>query len=510
MREEPRAPTEICALWLCGEGAPEAGHVAAALSLLTAAANEARERWPKILGNPAGVRILCPAAQPPPEALVESAKAAGCALTPIDSPLNFLIPQCDVAIVASPQDLPRAGLLPALILPSTADSVFWFDRGEAHPLVASVRRNEEPFLIATPVLIATAALAPPRGGHETRKLADYLAEDPDTHVGRRAYDLLLWLIGQRASTGGGPDNSWERALTLARQARPGALGAIEALQAAHARADALAVIFGKRWRSTLVARSLLLLLASVISGLTGAIFPKLSVVTIPVQVAITVLIFLDGRHAARDRWREKWLEYRRLAETLRTGRFLALCGVAPARAESPDWVDWMAHRAAAPFDQLTEAAAPAVLAHLASCEIGEQIAYHRDAFRRFSRLDQRIRRAAVIALGAFVLLGAMLGALALAPSLAPYHVIPLSLSAAMSLAFTAAPTLYATLNSVRRDLDVIRQAARSAEIAANLKRLAQAIANTPATAETGFAAALRAAEIMRNDVSSWHGAVEVL
>jgi hypothetical protein len=489
MREEPRAPTEICALWLCGAHAPEAGHVALALGLLAAAANEARERWPKILGNPAGVRIICPAAQTAPEALVESAKAIGSALLLIDGPLNFLAAQCDVAIVASPEDLPRAGLLPTLILPSSAESVFWFDRGEAHPLAASARRMDEPFSIATPALIATAALAPPRGAHETRKLADYLAEDRDAHAGRRAYDLLLWLIGQRTGSGGGPDNSWECARAAARQARPGALGTIEAMHAAYARADALALIFGKRWRSTLVARSLLLLLASVVSGLTGALFPKLSMVTIPIQVAVTVLIFIDGRHAARDRWREKWIEYRRLAEALRTGRFLALCGVAPGRA-----------------DALNDAAAPAVIAHLAGVEINEQIAYQRDAFRRFRRLDHRIRRAAVIALCAFVALGAALGALALAP----FDVISLSFTSTMSLAFTAAPALYATLNSVRRDLDVIRQAARSAEIAAGLKRLARAIASTPATAEAAGAAGLRAAEIMRNDVSSWHGAVEVL
>jgi hypothetical protein len=301
----------------------------------------------------------------------------------------------------------------------------------------------------------------------------------------------------------------QRTLAVARQARPGALGAVEAMHAAHTRADALALAFGKRWRSTLVARSLLLLLASVCSGLIGALFPRLSVVTIPIQAAVTVLIFIDGRRAARNRWREKWIEYRRLAEALRAERFLALCGVAPARASGSDWVDWMAHRAAraaAPFDVLGDAAAPAVIAHLTGVEIGEQIAYHRDAFRRFRRLDYRIRRAAVIALCAFVALGAALGALALAP----YQVIPVSFASAIGLAFTAAPMLYATLNSVRRDLDVIRQAARSAEIAAGLKRLARAIASAPATAEVGSAAGLRAAEIMRNDVSSWHGVIKVL
>ena len=508
MRGEPRVPTQICALWLCDARAPEIGRVEAALALLVAAANHARERWPRIFGEPAGARIICPEAQTPPQALIEAAKSIGCALSRIDGPANLLLAQCDLAIVGSAEDLSRAGLLPALILPSAADPAFRFDRGGARPFAAGARRNDQPLSIAAPELIAAAALAPPRGS-ETISLADYLAEDPDLNVGRHGYDMLLWLIGQRADAAGAPDDSWQRALAVARKARPGALGAVEAIRAAHARADALAIAFGKRWRSMLVARSFLLLLASVCSGLIGTLFSWLSVVTIPIQAAVTILIFVDERHAARNRWRDKWIEYRRLAETLRAERFLALCGVTPADAGEADWVEWLtrrAARAAAPFDALEDAAAPAVIAHLADVEIGGQIAYHRDAFRRFRRLDHRIRRAAVISLGVFVALGVALAAL----TLAHFKVISVSFTSAISLAFMAAPALYATLNSVRRDLDVVRQAARSAEIAADLKRLAGAMASAPASAQTAGAAGLRAAEIMRNDVSSWHGVVEVL
>ena len=509
MRGEPRVPAEICALWLCGARAPETERIAAALRLLIATSEHARERWPRIFGKLAGARIICPAAQAPPEALVKAAEAAGCALSIIDGPADLLLAQCDLAIVESSADLSRAGLLPALIVPATADPIFWFDKGRSHPLAATARRNDEPLSSVTPEAIASAALAPPRGRHEALGLADYLAEDSEVNVDRHGYDMLLWMIGRRADVAGRPDNSWERARAVAKLARPDALGAVEALRAAHARADALAIAFGKRWRSMLVARSFLLLLANICSGLLGTLFPSLSVATIPIQAAVTVLIFFDERHAARSQWRAKWIEYRRLAETLRARRFLALCGVAPARDVETDWVEWISRRAvraAAPFDALAEAAAPAVIAHLAEVEIGEQIAYHGDAFRRFRQLDRRIRRAAVIALCAFVALAA---ALAVLP-LAHFNFISVSFTSAISLAFMAAPTLYATLNSVRRNLDVVRQAARSAEIATDLKRLAGALASAPATAETARAAGLRAAEIMRNDVSSWHGVVEVL
>ena len=509
MRGVPRVPTEICALWLCDVRALERERVEAALNLLIAASNHARVRWPRIFGDPAGARIVCPAGRPPPDMLVAAAEATGCALSQIDGPESLQLAQCDLAIVDSPHDLPRAGLLPALIFPSAAEPFFWFDAGGARPLAASERRNDGSPANATPELIATIALALPHGGHERLMLADYLAEDPDLDVKRHGYDMLLWLIGQRADAVATPDDSWDRTLAVARSARPGALAAIEAIRSAYARADALAIAFGKRWRSMLVARSFLLLLASICSGLIGTLFSSLSVVTIPVQAAITAVIFFDERHATRNLWREKWIEYRRLAESLRAERFLALCGVAPARTGEADWVEWLtrrAARAAAPFDALTDAAAPAVTAHLADVEIGEQIAYHHDAFRRFRRLDHRIRRAAAVALCAFAALGAALAAL----PLAHFNVFSVSFSSAISLAFMAAPTLYATLNSVRRDLDVVRQAARSAEITADLKRLAGAIASAPATAEVAAAAGLRAAEIMRNDVSSWHGVVEVL
>jgi hypothetical protein len=509
MRGEPRVLAEICALWLCGASTPETARVTAALRLLVAAASHARETWPRIFGSPAGARIICPAAQTPPEALVKAAEATGCTLWIIDGPADLLLAQCDLAIVESSEDLSRAGLLPALIVPATADPVFWLDKGRSDPLAATARRNDEGLSGATPEAIAAAALAPPHGRHEALGLADYLAEDSDANVERHGYDMLLWLIGQRADPAGALDNSWERARAVARLARPGAFAAVEALRAAHARADALAIGFGKRWRSLLVAHSFLLLLASICSGLLGTLFPSLSVVTIPIQASIVVLIFFDERHAARNQWRAKWIEYRRLAENLRIERFLALCGVAPPRNVEVDWVEWFSRRAtrmAAPFDALSEAAAPAIIAHLIDVEINEQIAYHRDAFRRFRRLDRRIRRAAVIALCASAALAAALTVL----PLAHFNIVSIPFASAISLVFIAAPALFAKLNSVRRDLDVVRQAARSAEIAADLKRLARVLASAPATAETARAAGLHAAEIMRNDVSSWHGVVEVL
>ena len=295
----------------------------------------------------------------------------------------------------------------------------------------------------------------------------------EINVERHGYDMLLWLIGQHADAEGRPDNSWERACAVARLARPGTLGAVEALRAAHARADALAIAFGKRWRSMLVARSFLLLLASICSGLLGTLFSSLSVVTIPIQAAVTILIFFDERHAARNQWRAKWIEYRRLAETLarRAVPRLVRRGAGPGRRDGLGRVD----------SPSRDPRGGAVRRARRGGGARRHRASRRGRDRRTDRLSPR-RVPSVPPAGpthsprrsdrSMRLCGARGAALAVLP-LAHFNVISVSFTSAISLTFIAAPTLYAKLNSVRRDLDVVRQAARSAEIEADLKRLAR-------------------------------------
>ena len=74
------------------------------------------------------------------------------------------------------------------------------------------------------------------------------------------------------------------------------------------------------------------------------------------------------------------------------------------------------------------------------------------------------------------------------------------LTSALSLALSAAPGLYAALDGLRGRLDVARQAQRSGRIAAGLRRLARELADAPPSAALARAAALRAANIMGEDV----------
>jgi hypothetical protein len=497
-------PTEFRALWLGDPHASDVGRMKMAVDLFVAASKVACARWPKIYGPVADLEILCRGSSAPPN-VAEAARSAGCRIAALAAEADFLAAQCDLAIVSA-AELPRAGFLPAIVLPFEPGAAPLFDLG-GPSLVSGGLRGPDVAARATAENVA-AAFAPPRPPQEARMLVDYLVEDASQRVGRYAYNVLLAGVGQSFLPDAGEPNAWNEAMNVGDRARPGAVGALKGLHAEYVRADALAVAYGRRWRSTVVARSLLLLVTSVCTGLIGSLFPAATIVTIPIQVIATLLIFWDRRHARQRHWRERWIEYRRLTEMLRAGRLLVLCGVARRLSGQNDWINWERNRVTCgspSFDPLDDHAAPTVINHLMTIEINEQIAYQRAAFRRFRRLDQAFRRAANFAL--FILVG--LAAVLLALRFTPFKTSE-SLKATLGLALIGAPSLYAAINNVRRELDVERQAQRSAKVAAGLKRLARLIAASPPTAAVAQAAALRAVEIMNEAVFSWSNVVGIL
>ncbi len=491
-----------------GDGATvDANGADAAIALLRVASEKAMSQFPALRGQFAGVGVYAASTVALPESLRRAAGAEGCQLHDLDVAETALVAQCDIALVASPRDLSRAGLLPALILRSDPDGGLAFDPGGADPLSGGERRAATTPTAPSDDGIAQAAMATPSGANQTRKLLEYLSENHQGRVGKHAYDLLLRMLGIRQKKWTGPaSDPWTSALSLATQARTGALGAVTALRDAYERADALAVAYGERWRSILVARSFLLVAMNALSGLLGALFPTVTFATIPIQVGATALIFVDQRFASKGRWREKWLEYRLLAENLRVCRFTVLCGSGTPRAAELGWIDWLKRRIALPCDKLRDDEAKAVIEHLVHVEIAEQIDYHRGAVVRFRTLDHRLRRAAT-----YAIIALMVVALGLAAIIVARHSSGgASQLAAIGLLLAAAPAIFAALNDARRDLDVIRQARRSARISVRLKRLARAISDAPVTADTARDASARAAEIMLDEVGSWRGILEVL
>jgi hypothetical protein len=494
--------TPVLALLWAGGGAVDAAAVGAAARLFQESARAAVGRWPEIYRGPGRARLVCRDDDPPPAAAVEAAMSAG---IEIDSHADAAT-ACDAALVGKRDFAALPAWLPALVAEAGAPLRLAVDAGVEPKLEGALRQRND--VEASPAAIAEALLSPPRRLADRRDLLAYQRENPQRRAHRYEYSLLLRLIGEPREVGGAADDSWARAAAANSAASVDRSEALESLRRDYERADALALAYGRRWRSTLAARSFLLFAANFASGFVGALFPFASPVTVPLQFAASGLLYLDQIVARRRGWRVKWIDYRRVAEAARIARFCVLAGVALPEAESQSWVDWRLERAlrGAPAAALAERDAAGFLAYLSEVEIDPQIAYHRGAYRRFRRLDARLRRAATTILLASVALGAALAAIALSG----LWRAPVSLLAAVGLALSAGPGLSAALNGLRGQLDVVRQAARSARIGVALRRLRRALAGAPPNAALARSAARRAAEIMLDDVSAWDRAMEIV
>ena len=499
--DDLRLAPVLAVLWAGGDGA-DATAIGEAAKLVQLAAHAAAERWPDVYRGPGRARLICRDDDPPSAAVVEAAKRAG---VEIDAHGDAAM-ACDVALLAKPDFAKIPPWLPALVAETGAPPRLAIDFGVEPALEGALRRRGD--AAASPEAIAEALLSPPRRVADRRGLGEYQREDLRRRAFRFEYELLLRLIGQPSEAAAAPDDSWARAAAANAAASVDRGEALDRLRWEHERADALALAYGRRWRSTLAARSFLLFAANFASGFVGVLFPVASAATLPLQFILTGLLYLDQHVARRSRWRVKWLDYRRAAEASRIARFCVLAGISPPEVESSSWVDWRIKRAlrGAPAAALPDRDAGGFLAYLAEVEIAPQIAYHRAAYRRFRRLDSRLRRAALAVLLATAALGAGLAAVALSGLLRA----PVSLLAAVGLALSAGPGLHAALNGLRGQLDVERQAARSARIGLALRRLRRVLDGAPPNAALARSAAKRAAEIMQDDVSAWDRAMEIV
>ena len=505
--DDQRLAAALNVLWAAGAAA-ELEAAQGAFRALVGAARLAALRWPEFYREPALARLLYARDDPPAPAILAAAAQAGLVGEPRDWSGGVADGECEVAILASRDFGAIPQRLPALIAPPGGAPARLAARDAAGPGLDGVapRRGD---VAATPEILADALLAPPRGAAERRKLRDYQSEDIGARAKRFEYEVLLRLIGERSPDAAGPDDAWDRAQRANAALNVDRAATLGRLRAEYERADALALAYGRRWRSTLAARSFLLFAANLLSGLIGTLFPILSSVTLPVQFAVTMLLYLDHYVSGRRRWRGKWIDYRRAAEATRIARFCVLAGAPAPGSTPPSWIDWRLQRIlrrGEPAAALSEAAAAAFLAYLGEVEIDRQIAYHRGAYRRFRRLNARLRRAAVAVLLATIALGAVLAIVAVAG----VSTMRIPLLGAIGLALSAGPGLYAALNGLREQLDVERQAARSARIGLALRALRRALDGAPPSAALARAAASRAAEIMREDVSSWDRVMEIV
>jgi hypothetical protein len=182
-------------------------------------------------------------------------------------------------------------------------------------------------------------------------------------------------------------------------------------------ADHLAVFYSLVYRSSYVFNFLFAAI-SVALALTGIFIhdPNQKAGFVAAEFAIIVAILATWYYGNKLQWHRRWLDYRRLAESLRHMRILAPLGAEgptdrPSRsadADGLDWVNWYAWslRRLIPLpDRVVDKAyLAAVRDTVRSAEISGQAAYHAANARRITKLDRRIHHTGQALFGATALL----------------------------------------------------------------------------------------------------------
>jgi hypothetical protein len=364
-------------------------------------------------------------------------------------------------------------------------------------------------------------LSPPSALARRRGLIDLLAEAPRSANWRVEHPALLKAFGVART----PDRpralqplsdaaAWQAALRNVRPLDTALAARLERLAGVAHRIDGFAAYYGQLFRSSAVSRFFLIIAVAFLSGLIGTLFPSLFGASIILQVAVSILILVDGKVSGRRRWQERWLDYRLLTERLRGLRFLHPLGagsgetLVPGRRSRDAWTDWYVRRTVralgAPAGAFDERALSAMSEQLIAVEIAEQIGYHRRAFRQLGKLERRLALAANAALGTVVALG---GALAAAAYLGG-GLDSVSWRPAANILLAALPAAMTAFNGIRADSDLVRLVERSAITAAALARLSRATRGSAMTYDRLTGAAIHAVSIMASERAEWRFVLE--
>lgn len=185
-------------------------------------------------------------------------------------------------------------------------------------------------------------------------------------------------------------------------------------------ADNLAIHYSHRFRSAYIANFTLAALA-VFVGLLAVFFwesKTAKAVFVLIELAIIAIILMTTWFGHKRQWRDRWLDYRSLAEALRPARLPLLLGSSPIRPfnnlggnPNQTWIAWYVRaslREIAPPTAVidTKALQVAIDVTLGE-EIDSQLSYHRENARQLHLLDHRLETAAEVALWATIASGSL-------------------------------------------------------------------------------------------------------
>ncbi|MBM3550344.1 MAG: hypothetical protein FJX45_00995 [Alphaproteobacteria bacterium] len=231
------------------------------------------------------------------------------------------------------------------------------------------------------------------GGDGASSLNEYLSEqNPGSNILWRAYATMTWLISLQPS---------RKVPPLEPPRAP-----VEQWWDTHYRfADRLAIGQGDRYRSSYVWIAILAFVALAASALSTVLPHEIEQILIGAEVLAIAGIAFIVIAGHLQRWHDKWISYRLLAELCRKQYALSSIGrsLPPSEAirasESSDaprdvWVAWwfaVLQRAAPPLLGSLAAAKPDAL-RLALSLVGEQAAYHENCEARYEAASRRLER----------------------------------------------------------------------------------------------------------------------
>jgi hypothetical protein len=365
--------------------------------------------------------------------------------------------------------------------------------------------------------LVSQILSPPRGRRARQGLIDLLEEKNNYRSLRFEYPFLLELFGvggiTKASTIATSPNMDDRS-TLAANSLPSYLTPQRELLRDLRKIDSLANHYGRLYRSSTASEFLLTIVAALFSALAFILFPSIAGISVITQVLVNALVLLDSTTRTTQRWQERWLDYRVIAERLRCLQFLRPLGLgltqssAPFRRQRESWVEWYIRRyeraLGPPHGTIQTSDIPRFVRQLADKEIPEQVKYHRANFRQIGLLDRRLSAAARIALASTIVVAGLYGISAYyfgGVARVPWKPIAI-------VVFFVLPAIAAAFNGIRAAADFVRLAERSAMMAAALTRLRRVIISTPMNYDRIAVAAARSAGIMSDEMGEWRFVLE--
>jgi hypothetical protein len=286
--------------------------------------------------------------------------------------------------------------------------------------------------------------------------------------------------------------------------------------------DALATRYGDIYRSSTVTRYFVAVVVTLAAATVSIAFPGASYISYAGTFVVNVILLIDGIGGTHGRWQERWIDYRWIAEQLRSLRFLHMLGVAKQESAGPflfthkSWASWYVQRVTIALGGLNGVMRPPDerASDLLNAHIAEQIEYHHNAYRARSALERGLGNLATAAICLAMLIGLVAFLLNHYSSPASCHdatcanAIPARIGIAINALISWLLVVMTSLRGYRADADLIRLTERSAMTAVALSSLKRTLTLAPLTLDRIRIAASHIVTITSGELTEWRFVLE--